>query len=405
MHAEKLSKKPNLHHIPLAERTDVVRVDIIAKAGSIFERPYTGASHLLEHYLVSMMQKRIPHAQCHGETTFEHIRLSLQTTKDAMSEDIPIFFETILAQPFENATLFDHEKEIVLNELYQEESAHLDRLYDHLLELRFSGPNPYGSLPYRSEKEEISRRTLDEIASFHKTIFLEKNILVTIGAHALTKKEQCFFHDRLHAITNNIAFSETTTTPLVSFATREKKTIQENIETVYVTYSFPGPSINDSYAKKYAMQLLSAFISGTSDIGVARQLRDIGVGTPLYRIAIQEKAGWSIFVASTTDPDKVSHIENIYLSAFTKAKEGMFSKNDIEREIVKTIEAEREAWRNDHERYEWIISNIKTHQRMIPLEEIEREIQAVSPEFIQAVAKEMLNEEYMQTLLFGNISK
>jgi predicted Zn-dependent peptidase len=179
---------------------------------------------------------------------------------------------------------------------------------------------------------------------------------------------------------------------------------KRSLEQVQVCLGVPAPPVNDP--QRYGVYLLNTMLGGGMSSRLFQTIReDEGLAYSIYSEMNPFRDTGSLCVYAGTSIDKTERLLQLTLTELRRLKEETVSEAELKRakdqlksNIVLGLESSSSR-----------MSNLARQQmyfgRFFGVEEITREIEAVTPAQVQTIAQELFRPEAMALTLLGNLGK
>jgi predicted Zn-dependent peptidase len=179
---------------------------------------------------------------------------------------------------------------------------------------------------------------------------------------------------------------------------------KRSLEQVQVCLGVPAPPVNDD--QRYGVYLLNTMLGGGMSSRLFQTIReDEGLAYSIYSEMNPFRDTGSLCVYAGTSIDKTERLLRLTLDEFRRLKEETVSEAELKRakdqlksNIVLGLESSSSR-----------MSNLARQQmyfgRFFGVDEITREIEAVTPAEVQAIAQQLFRPEAMALTLLGNLGK
>ena len=179
---------------------------------------------------------------------------------------------------------------------------------------------------------------------------------------------------------------------------------KKSLEQVQVCLGVPAPSVQDS--RRYGIYLLNTMLGGGMSSRLFQTIReDEGMAYSIYSEMNPFRDVGSLSVYAGTSVDKVEKLLRLTLKEFRRLKDEAVTAGELKRakdqlksNIVLGLESSGSR-----------MSNLARQQmyygRFFGVDEITREIEAVTPEMVQEIARELFDGERIALTMLGNLGK
>ncbi len=177
---------------------------------------------------------------------------------------------------------------------------------------------------------------------------------------------------------------------------------KRSLEQVQVCMGVPAPSVQD--VRRYAVYLLNTMLGGGMSSRLFQTIReDEGMAYSIYSEMNPFRDAGSLSVYAGTSVDKVEKLLRLTLLELTRLKQEMVSvaelkraKDQLKSNIVLGLESSSSRMAN-------LARQQMYYGRFFGVDEITSEIEAVTPEQIQDIARELFQSEKIALTMLGNL--
>jgi predicted Zn-dependent peptidase len=177
---------------------------------------------------------------------------------------------------------------------------------------------------------------------------------------------------------------------------------KKSLEQVQVCLGVPAPGVTDE--RRYAIYLLNSILGGGMSSRLFQTIReDEGMAYSIYSEMSPFRDVGSLSVYAGTSADKVEKLLRLTMKELRRLKDEAVTPAELKRakdqmksNIVLGLESSSSR-----------MSNLARQQmyygRFFPVDEITREMEAVTPEQMQAIARELFDSDKMALTMLGNL--
>jgi len=377
-------------------------------AGSRDERGgEEGISHLIEHLLFkgSGRYSAMEIAQIFDglggelnaatakEYTVVYARIldaHLETALDVMAD--------MLLQPQFDPTEMDSEREVVLEEIAMYEDTPQDLVHD-LISAAVFAEHPLGR-PVIGSADVVSQATARDIRAYHRARYVGPNIVVSAAGNVE--------HEPLaHAIETR--FSPLSQVPDDATGVRPvwvgeslPRSVFQRKDTEQVHLCFGAPGVSRSDRRRFAASLLDSMLGGSASSRLFQEIREQrGMAYSVYTYGSQYADTGLVGVYVGTREDNLAECVRIIADQLGRMGDGRFDPAELRRakeNLKGRIMLSMESTSNRSSR---LGKSVLTDTEILSLDRICAEIDAVEPEAIAALARQLFDPAGLSAAAIG----
>ncbi|TAL67531.1 MAG: insulinase family protein [Bacteroidetes bacterium] len=315
---------------------------IFLNAGSR-EDPYSmpGLAHLLEHAIFKKTKTRNGKeiadefesigAYLNAFTTKEMTCVYVRALKEHLAKALELMSDIVLNPVFTEKDL-RNEKLVITEEINVIEDDPEDLIFDFSDKLIFG--NHTLSNPITGTKNSLQQITLDDIESFHKRFYKNRNILIAAAGN-LSHKELVKEASKYFSKTATNGNTQYRLYPNETFPLRQD--IIRNYTQSHIIFGrrIPGHNSDD----KYHLSLINVLLGDGMSSRLYQRLREkMGIAYNVYSTVTTLSDCGAFYIYAASDKSKIKLLEDIIEEEITKLREGTISKKEINRakELLKT---------------------------------------------------------------------
>jgi predicted Zn-dependent peptidase len=379
-------------------------------SGSRDEMPaINGVSHFVEHMVFKGTTSRSAR-QIAREVDTIGGNLDAFTGKESVCFNIKVLDEHItpaldvLADLVLNPTFtpeeIEREKGVILEEIKMDED-NPDYLVTELFTQNFWKGDALGR-PILGTKKTVSSFEQQTVVDYYREQFTPRNIVFSAAGNLdhesfVAQVEQHF---------GQLAPSVSTPFPPPSPAAIPHITLRrkKSLEQVQLVLGVPAPHV--AHPDRYAIYLLNSILGGGMSSRLFQTIReDRGLAYSIFSEMSPFRDTGSLCIYAGVAVDKTQETIRLTMEELTRLKQQMVSDSELKRakdqlksNIVLGLESSSSR-----------MANLARQQmyfgRFFGVEEITREIEAVSPADVQRLANELFRPEAMALTLLGNLGE
>lgn len=371
-----------------------VAIIIMIKAGGLYEEPANcGITHFLEHMAFKGTDKynyrEIAHkfdsigGNFNAFTTKDRTVFYVKCLKNKICQALDLLAEILI-----NSTLsteeIEKERKVIMQEMAQNDDVPDNYIFDLYHETAFAnqrlGWNILGT------KDFINNVTRDDLLQYMAQFYTQENTLIAISGNMDEAAVVDYINDKFqHYRSGGLA---TITEPKSQYTpgVMHKK---QDLEQVHLILGFPGVGYHDDYL--YAQNVGSLIMGEGMSSRLFQKIREnLGLTYNISSLtAGYHDIGIFAVYASVEATQVRKTVENIWNEITNFA--GTITDEELEVAKVQLSAHTFMAMENTSARAEKIASNLISHGRVIPIEEIE--------ERIMSVTKEKINDYFTRIIL------
>ena len=328
----------------------------------------------------------------------ESVCFNIKVLDENMQPALDVLSDLVLHPQFSQADL-EREQGVILEEIKMDED-NPDYLVHETFTQNFWKNHPLGR-PILGTVKTVSSFDQDTVFSHHQRRFTPENLVFSAAGHlhhdefvdAVAHKFGC-----LKPFGVPIVETEThpTTTPHI---TLKKK---RSLEQVQMCLGVPAPPVNS--ADRFALYILNSMLGGGMSSRLFESIRENqGLAYSIYSELSPFRDTGSLSIYGGMSLDKTERVLALTLAELTRLKTEAVSHAELKRakdqmksNIVLGLESSSSRMNN-------LARQQMFFGRFIPVDEIIREIDAVTPEDTQRLANELFKPELLALTLLGNL--
>lgn len=410
MHERKTLKNGMSVYLVPFEGTEAVTVLILTHVGSRFEpEAIQGASHYIEHLMFKGTERRPTTLDISRELDAVGAEFNAYTGKNVtgyyvkadgthLGLAIDLLHDMIFHSKYDQ-TEIDRERGVILEELKMYEDnpmAHTDELIDNALyEGSTLGRDIIGT------RETLKNMTREDLVNFRDQNYIPKNMTIAIsGKIDRTVMQQL---EDTFGLVEDKQQEQATYEPFAGHSSQKEPSVAlqtKDTEQVQIAIGLPAYGVNDP--KIRAANVMAKILGGTMSSRLFISVRERQGLAYFVRCWIDafEETG-SLIIRAGLDKSRLELASKTIMEEVRKmAKEGVTqeelhdAKNHIQGKLLLKME-------DSSSRAGWFATQELLNDEVKTTEQYMKEIQAVTQEDVQEVAREMLDEKRMSLATVG----
>ncbi len=395
----------------VSERVSSVRsvaIGIWIGAGARDEAPsQAGVSHLIEHLLFkgSARYSTVEIAQIfdglggelNAATAREYTVVYARVLDAHLDTALDVMADMIL-QPKFDAEEMASEREVVLEEIAMYEDTPQDLVHDLIAEAIF-GDHPLGR-PVIGTRAVIEGAAPDAVRAYHDTRYVGPNIVVAAAGN-LDHEPLAHAVETRFAPLSRIPDATTGVRP-VWVGESQPRSLFQRKETEQFHIALGGLGVPRSDRRRFAASLLDSMLGGSASSRLFQEIRERrGMAYSVYTYASQYADTGMVGVYLGTREDNLAECIRIIADQFRLMGEGRFDLAELDRakeNLKGRIMLSMESTSNRASR---LGKSVLTDAELLSLDRICAEIDAVDPEAISALARQLFAPERLSAAGIG----
>ena len=360
-----------------------------------------GITHCLEHMLFKGTKRRTAR-DIASEIEAVGGQMNAYTSRDnttyyarVMKDDLPLAFD-VLADIILNSQCDDselvREKEVILQEIGQALDTPDDIVFDHLQDAAFRDQAIGRSI--LGTADSVRSFSSADLRSYLTNNYTASNIVVSAVGNLEHKDLVALAEEKLAGLKAGVA-SSTTPARFTGGDIREKR----DLEQVHVTAAWPGVSFTDD--NYYAMQVYSTILGGGMSSRLFQEVRENrGLAYSVYSFTSSHQDVGLLGIYAGTGPEMAEGMMPVIkgeMEALTKGptnEEFKIAVAQLKSGLVMALEATTS-------RMEQMGRQMLVFDRLIPIEEMISNVEAVTPDDVARTAEQLLVKPDLATAIVG----
>ncbi|MBI3803185.1 MAG: insulinase family protein [Nitrospirae bacterium] len=384
-----------------------VSIGLWVNVGSRDEETHEhGISHFLEHMFFKGTENRSAKeiareidaigGELNAFTSRETTTFYAKVLDDHLSKAVDILSDNFHSSTFDPREI-DKEKQVVVEEIKMVEDDPEDLVHDLYTKDVWKG-NPLGR-PILGTIETITGMTRKKILRFLKRTYDPKQIVISVAGHfdldpLMKILEKSFGGYRAEEVDLHPRIA-----PQITPHFQVKK---RNLEQVHLCIGTQG--LPHRHPDRYALYVLNTILGGSVSSRLFQEVRERrGMAYSIYSYPSSYQDGGLFTIYAGTGPQNAPKVISLILKEFKKLKEKGVeageldqAKNHIKGSLMLSMES-------TSSRMSKLAKDELYFGRHFSLEEVVREINKVSLEQVQGLAKSLFDSKYLSLTALGKI--
>ncbi|MGR6836102.1 M16 family metallopeptidase [Syntrophomonas erecta] len=380
-------------------------IGVFIKVGSRYETAeIAGGSHFVEHMLFKGTETRSARdiaeafegigGQLNAYTAKEYTCVYARTLDENIYTAIDIVFDMLFNSTF-SPREFETEKGVIIEEINMYEDTPDDLIHDVFAQKLWEG-NPMGA-PILGSLDSVSGFERAKIYDFYKRGYVPSNMVIAVAGNIDAKKVR----EYLETLTSNQSAEEVSLVqdkpePHTQFINLvEKKT-----EQVQICLGVPGLSYWDD--RRYTQSVMNSILGGGLSSRLFQSLREeLGLAYAVYSVPANysDTGSYSIYIG--TGPSKLG----LFFKELKKQLDKFIDIGVSQEEVLRTQQLIKSSvylgMESVMNRMSRLGKAILMYDRVIPVEEVIDKILNITPDQVQALARDTLPKELFSLAAIG----
>ena len=373
---------------------ETVSVGAWVAVGTRHEQPkLNGISHLLEHLAFKGTKKRTAFSiaeeieavggQLNAYTSRENTAYYAKVLKEDVALAIDIISDILQNSTIEPSEL-ERECEVVIQEINQSHDTPDDIIFDHFQETAY--PNQSIGRPVLGEESLIKSINRDTLLDYMKVQYSASKIIVAAAGNVK--------HDYLVELAErafcDLPRDSTTKTEPSKYQGGDYREIR-NLEQVHVVMGLDGVSYKDP--DYYPISVLSTLLGGGMSSRLFQEVREKrGLVYSIYSFASSFEDGGIFGIYAGTSRDEVRELLPIICSELQKLTDRI-DDSEVARARSQLKASTLMALESTTSRSEQVARQLQIFDRIVPVEEVIKNIEKVDPAALKNIITRLLESE------------
>ena len=373
---------------------ETVSVGAWVAVGTRHEQPkLNGISHLLEHLAFKGTKKRTAFSiaeeieavggQLNAYTSRENTAYYAKVLKEDVALAIDIISDILQNSTIEPSEL-ERECEVVIQEINQSHDTPDDIIFDHFQETAY--PNQAIGRPILGEESLIKSINCDTLLDYMKVQYSASKIIVAAAGNVK--------HDYLVELAErafcDLPRDSTTETEPSKYQGGDYREIRD-LEQVHVVMGLDGVSYKDP--DYYPISVLSTLLGGGMSSRLFQEVREKrGLVYSIYSFASSFEDGGIFGIYAGTSRDEVRELLPIICSELQKLTDRI-DDSEVARARSQLKASTLMSLESTASRSEQVARQLQIFDRIIPVEEVIKNIEKVDPAALKNIITRLLESE------------
>ena len=265
----------------------LISIDIWCKAGSSFEQANkNGTAHFLEHMIFKGTSNLMPGefdyrieslgGISNASTGYDDVHYHVLIPPINFSESLALLTNIVLS-PSINIKEFNKEKNVIIDEIKQQNDQPEEKLYNYFLNRVWE--SEIYSKPILGTEESVKLLTIDDLQDFHKNYYVKEKICIAIAGNLSSNIFKSFEDSMLSGINEktidkNFYYKNTRDNfTNIKARTGREKVIFDNLEFSRIYMAWKIPSLKNQKII-LGLEILSSILSGGRNSKLVKVLRE-----------------------------------------------------------------------------------------------------------------------------------
>ncbi len=373
-----------------------------ARAGSGVELPHeSGVAHFLEHLFFKGTKTRNVHqlmeavesrggylnASTGREGTNLYVRM--------LSRHVPIGIE-VLADIARNSLFCDMDKErgVILEEIASVEDNPDDLAQDLITEFHWP-EHPLGR-PVAGTEESVNALRRDHVVAFYERWYTPEHLVFSIAGNF---DEEAVLHQVTEAFGDWPVVPSAPALPAPGFHAG-LTTVERPVSQVHVNLAFPGVSSTDP--SRFTCSMLVNVLGGGSTSRLFEKIREEeGLAYNIYAYHNDYSAAGVVGVYQALAPEQCERACSLVYDELRRVCDEAVPEAELEMNREQIKGSMLMSLENPGSRASRMATNLLVHGRVVPVEEVTANFDAVTPEGVQQFAQRTFRTECLASLVLG----
>jgi predicted Zn-dependent peptidase len=373
---------------------ETVSVGAWVAVGTRHEQPkLNGISHLLEHLAFKGTKKRTAFSiaeeieavggQLNAYTSRENTAYYAKVLKEDVALAIDIISDILQNSTIEPSEL-ERECEVVIQEINQSHDTPDDIIFDHFQETAY--PNQAIGRPVLGEESLIKSINRDTLLDYMKVQYSASKIVVAAAGNV----RHDYLVDLAERAFCDLPRDNTTKTEPSKYQGGDYREIRD-LEQVHVVMGLDGVSYKDP--DYYPISVLSTLLGGGMSSRLFQEVREKrGLVYSIYSFASSFEDGGIFGIYAGTSRDEVRELLPIICSELQKLTDRI-DDSEVARARSQLKASTLMALESTTSRSEQVARQLQIFDRIVPVEEVIKNIEKVDPAALKNIITRLLESE------------
>jgi predicted Zn-dependent peptidase len=372
------------------------------KAGSGNEpMRLAGISHFLEHLFFKGTAKRSAHdlmaaierrgGHMNAFTSRDYTCLYVKTLDTHVESAIEVLADILKNSQFND---FEKERNVILEEISSIEDVPEDLIHDIYSERLWPG-HPLGQ-PVTGTTETVSAITLDDVRAYYQEWYPAQNLLITLVGNFDPDQLYRQLEDEFGSFPALPAPAR----PGIPTLGNGFQFVEQDISQDHVVFGFPGAAGDDP--DRYTYEMLSSILGGGSTSRLFEKVREeAGLAYSVYTFTSSYFCSGTLGVYAAVAPENIHKALDLCVRELHDLRDNLLGEEELELNREQLKGGVLMALESTSNRMSRLAKSTMYHGRILPVDEILASIDAVTPEDIQRVARDLFRRERSTSIVLG----
>ncbi|WP_298435296.1 pitrilysin family protein [Geobacter sp.] len=383
-----------------------VSIGIWVANGSRHERrEHNGVAHFIEHLLFKGTERRTSldiareidsvGGVLNAFTSREYVCYYAKVLDKFLPKTVDLLADIFLHSTFDPEEI-EKERKVVLQEISMLEDTPDDFIHD-LFHRSFWQGHPLG-MSILGSVDSVEGLTRDAILSHKDSKYRSDDIIISVAGNVR--------HEELLSILEGLfgRIPGGSGRDFCHLPTYEKRVeiVEKDLEQMHICLG--TRALPQNHPRRFEVYLINTILGGSMSSRLFQEIRErLGLAYSVYSYVISHTDAGSLVIYAGTAPDKLDDVLDITAAELKRLKSESVSQSELDasREQIKgNMLLSLESTDN---RMTKLAKNEIYFGRYMPLAELTDGFDAVTPEGIQSLAREIFDERYLTLALTGRV--
>lgn len=388
-------KNHKIFFIDLPKKARSIYISVIFQHGYYDETNSSfGISHLLEHLLSEQIQKVLDTDAVYASINDKSIRFDITTSRKNVYNHLKKTLSIVLDLKIDNKSIIEREKARMRIELHEKYGDFYKWIESEVLKVIIKSPS-YIKRSRSRQIKNLENFTIPKLVKAHANI-IKKPLIIFVAGYKIPTSDKKELSKILESKTAKINLIKENKYESVSYVKNKKSILKHPIiEPGYVHQSIIFPAFalqNSSLSDRFALGLICKELSWH----LTKSLGEIGVYKVDYEYRVRENYGFVRFFSFV--PKK--H-ENLYQKIILEGTKNILKQ--LTKKKIKEFKTARRrnlqnTWENNLSHIDWIIDDILDFGQIKTPNNIQKELEKLTPKKLSFIAKKIFNKSKISIL-------
>jgi predicted Zn-dependent peptidase len=361
-----------------------------------------GVSHFIEHLLFkgSSRYSAVDIAEVfdamggelNAATSRETTVVYTRVPDDHLERALDVMADMVFAPSFADV---DSEREVVLEEIAMVDDNPQDLVHDLLAEAVF-GPHPLGR-PVIGRADVIEGVSVRSLRAFHRSAYVGSNVVLSAAGNVDHERLVALLAARRDGPTAPLGLARK---PLGRMSSPGLRFLAKETEQYHVCLGAPGLARSDE--RRYAASLLDAIVGGSASSRLFQEIREKrGMAYAVYTFASQYADAGQVGLYVGTREENVAECLRVIAAEVVDLGAGNLRPGELERAKENLKGRLLLSLESTSTRMSRLGKALVTGTEIVPVDEIVRRIDRVTPDEVAALAAELFAPERLSVAAIG----